>query len=85
VVDVIPNLPGMTYLGVPQDSTQYDTQAEYDALVGARVLLSYTAAGVFTVFHTDGSTYGAIVEPLDITLHPGKVRFSLRQGLSYLT
>jgi hypothetical protein len=82
VVDVIPMLPGLTYLGAPQTAASWDTQAEYDALVGDRVLLSYTAAGVFTVFHTDGSTYGCVVEPLDITLHPGKVRFSLRQGLS---
>jgi hypothetical protein len=85
VVDVIPNIPGLTYLGNPDDSTAWDTQTEYDALVGARVLLKYSATGVFTVLASDGSTYGVVVEPLDITLRPGKVRFSLRQGLSYLT
>ncbi len=85
VVDVIPNLPGMTYLGNVAVAATWDSQSEYDALVGSRVLLAYSATGVFTVLAVDGATYGVIVEPLDITLHPGKVRFSLRQGLNFLS
>ena len=83
IVDVIPNIPGMSYLGNPTVAATWDTQAEYDALVGDRVLLNYAATGVFTVLAADSSTSGCVVEPLDITKHPGKVRFSLRQGLNY--
>jgi len=82
-VDVMPNLPGMTYLGNPDTAASWDTQAEYDALVGARVLFKYSSTGVFTVLASDSATSGVVVEPLDITLHPGKVRFLLRQGLNY--
>ena len=83
VVDVMPNLNGMTYLGNPDTAASWDTQAEYDALVGSRVLFKYSATGVFTILASDSATSGVVIEPLDITLHPGKVRFSLRQGLNY--
>lgn len=90
VVDVMPNIPGMTYLIVPNDTTAWDTQAEYDALVGARVLLNTTAAGVQTILATDyggnttnGLGSGLVVEPLDISKYPGKVRFSIKQRLNY--
>jgi hypothetical protein len=89
VVDVMPIIPGVTYLGKVNTASSWDTQAEYDALVGSRVLIDYTSpttsTGAMTILHTDGSTYGVIVEPLDISLFPNKVRFSLRQGLSYLS
>jgi len=85
IVDVIPNLPGMTYMVAPNDSTAWDTQAEYDALVGTRIKLNYAATtGKITALATDAVYNGAVVEPLDITLHPNLVRFSLRQGLNYL-
>lgn len=84
-VDVMPISPGVTFLGKVNTAASWDTQAEYDALVGARVLVSYTADGAaMTILHTDGATYGLVVEPLDISLFPGKVRFSLRSALSYL-
>lgn len=88
-VDVIPNLPGMTYLGNADTAATFGVgstpvQATYDALVGARVLFAYSAAGVFTILAADSSTSGVIIEPMDVTLHTGgKVRFSLRQGLNY--
>lgn len=84
VVTVQPLIPGVVYLGKPNDSTLWDTQAEYDALVGDRVLLDCSAGGVQTVLSTDGSTNGLVVEPLDIAKYPSKVAFSLRAGLSYL-
>jgi hypothetical protein len=84
VVDVMPIVPGVTYLCAPTVAATWDTQTEYDALVGARVLLNYAATtNVFTVLASDSATSALIVEPLDVTLHPGKVRFSLRQGVSY--
>lgn len=82
-VDVMPIVPGVVYLGTPTAPTSWDTQAEYDALVGDRVLLNTSAGSVQTVLAADGATNGLVVEPLNVSLYPGKVAFSLRQGLSY--
>lgn len=89
VVDVFPNLPGMTYLIAPNVAATWDTQAEYDLLVGARVLLNTTSAGVQTILAADyggnttnGLGSGLVVEPLDVIKYPGKVRFSIKQRLS---
>ena len=76
-------VPGVSYLIAPNSSAAYDTQAEYDALVGARVLFDLTT-GVYTILASDGATSGLVVEPLDISKFPGKVRFSIRAGVSYL-
>ncbi len=94
VVDVFPNLPGMTYLGNPDVAATWDTQSEYDALVGDRVLLAVSSTGTQTVLASDhaGTGYsagsgatpaGLIIEPLDVIKYPGKVRFSLNQLLNY--
>lgn len=82
-VDVLPIVPGVVYLANPNSATAFDTQAEYDALVGDRVLLDCSAGGVQTILATDGATQGLVIEPLDITKYPGKVAFSLRAALSY--
>lgn len=76
-------VPGMSYLIAPKVAATWDTQAEYDALVGARVLLDLTSS-TWTILATDGATNGCVVEPLDIAKYPGKVRFSIRNGASYL-
>ena len=59
------------------------TQAEYDALVGARVLLDLTS-GTYTILATDSANNGCVVEPLDISRFPNKVAFSIRAGANYL-
>jgi len=82
-VEVMPLLPGTVYLIAPKVAATYDTQAEYDALVGARVLLDLTS-GVWTILAADSANNGCVVEPLDIALNPGKVAFSIRNGASYL-
>lgn len=82
-VDVMPIVQGVQYIAAPTVLASWDTQAEYDALVGKRVLLDCTAGGVQTVLAADGATFGLVVEPLNIALFPGKVCFSLRQALSY--
>lgn len=82
IVHVLPTT-GITFLIAPKTLTLWDTQAEYDALVGKRLTLDLTA-GVFTVNATDGATFGLVVEPLDITKYPGKVRFSVRAAASVL-
>ena len=83
-------VPGMTWLIKPNAATSWDTQAEYDALVGARVLIDLTGTALagtasYTLLATDNSTYGCVVMPLDIAKYPGRVRIAFRNGVSYLT
>ena len=82
---LISTLATATYFGNPATS-----QATYDALVGSRVTLARTGGvgstqlgGTYTINSTDSSNNGLVVESLDITKFPGKVRFSFRAGLSY--
>lgn len=91
-VDILPIVPGLVYLGTPTTPATFGTattgvvtQSTYDALVGDRVLLRTTAAGLQTVEPTDGATYGLVIMPLDLTRYPGKVAFSLNPNVSYLT
>lgn len=81
---VYPLVPGVIYLISPNDSTAFDTQAEYDALVGDRVLIDLTSSS-YTILATDGATSGCVIEALDVAKYPGKVAFSFRNGVSYLT
>lgn len=74
---------GVVYLCKPLVAATWDTQAEYDALVGDRVLFDLTA-GVYTITATDGATNGLVVEQLDVAKVPGMVAFSIRDGASYL-
>jgi hypothetical protein len=82
IVDVLVIDGETTYLIAPNAPTSWDTQAEYDALVGARVLLDLTTS-VYTILASDSATNGCVVEPLDIAKFPGKVRFSLRLATNY--
>jgi len=83
-VDVTPINSGITWLVAPKAPTSFDTQAEYDALVGDRVLIDLTA-GVYTVLATDGATNGLVIMPLDVAKYPGKVAVAFRAGVSDLT
>jgi hypothetical protein len=83
VVDVMPLVPGVTYICAPTVAATWNTQAEYDALVGDRVLLNIATTGVVTVLASDSANNGLVVEPLDVTIHPNLVRFSIRQALAY--
>lgn len=82
-VEVTPLVPGQVYLAKPNDSTAWDTQAEYDALVGDRVLFDLTS-GAFTILATDGATSGCVIQPLDIKKYPGRVAFAFRNDASDL-
>ena len=82
-VDCYPVTSAAVFLIAPKVAATFDTQAEYDALVGSRVLLDLTA-GVYTILAADGSTYGCVIRPLDVFKYPGKVAFSFRAGASYL-
>lgn len=83
-VEVEPLIPGQVYLMKPNVAATWDTQAEYDLLVGDRVLIDLTSSS-YTILAADGSTYGCVIEPLDVAKYPGKVAFSFRNGVSYLT
>lgn len=84
-VEIIVLVPGQVFLAAPLVAATWDTQSEYNALVGDRVLLDSSASGVQTLLATDGATNGFVVEYMDITTYPNKVAFSARAGLSYLT
>lgn len=90
-VVVIPLSSGDTWLITPDVAATWDTQAEYDALVGDRVLLknsvsvtSTPTSGTYTILASDSTNNGCVVQTLDIFKTPGKVAFAFRGGASYL-
>lgn len=74
-VDVIPSTPGTLWLAVPTTAASWDTQAEYNALIGTRVLLAVSGS-TWTIGASDSAGNGCVVEYLDIAQTPGKVCFS---------
>lgn len=81
-VQVIPASNGQTWLIAPNDPTLWDTQAEYNDLVGSRVLLDLTT-GTYTILDADTAGHGCIVEFLDIVRYPGQVAFSWSPLVDY--
>lgn len=82
-VSVSPLDTSVTYLIAPAVAATWDTQSEYDALVGDRVVLQLSG-GSYTILATDGATNGCVIQPLDISKYPGKVAFKFRAGCNYL-
>ncbi len=90
VVEVNPNL---VYLISPTTAGSWDTQAEYDALVGKRVLIANSAtvgatpsnSGSYTLGASDSTNNGCVVKALDISRYPAKVAIAFRATASYLT
>jgi hypothetical protein len=84
-VEVLPMLPGQIWLISPKVAATWDTQAEYDALVGAAVLLDLSSdtIPVYTILASNGAAYGCVITPLDISAHPGKVAFRFKDTLSF--
>ncbi len=90
-VTVNPINPDDTLLIAPDVAATWDTQAEYDALVGSRVLLknsvSVTAtptSGTYTLLATDSANNGCVVLPLSIFQYPGRVAFAIRGAANHL-
>jgi hypothetical protein len=83
-VDYLPLQPGLVYMISPKAPTSWDTQSEYDALVGKRVLLDLTT-GSYTILASDSANNGCVVAPLDIAKYPGKVAFSIRSAVNVLS
>ncbi len=82
---VMPVEAGITYLANPDAPTSWDTQSEYDALVGKRVLLknsSAVAAGTYTLLASDSAANGCVVMAMNINEHPGKVAIAFRTRTS---
>ncbi len=92
VVTVTPVDADLSYLVNPDVAATWNTQAKYDALVGARVLLknsvtvgSTPSNGAYTLLATDSTNNGCEVQPLDISKYPGKVAIRFREGCNFLS
>lgn len=83
-VQVVPLIPGQTFLIKPKVAATWDTQAEYDALVGKRVLIDLTT-GTYTLLAVDGATNGCVVMPMLITTNPGRIMIAFRNAVSDLS
>lgn len=91
-VYVLPTTSDATFLVSPTVPTSWDTQSEYDALVGKRVLISNSTTvtstaqnvGSYTVLASDSANNGVSIQALDITKYPGKVAVAFRKGTSNL-
>lgn len=88
---VQPTISNITYLGNPDAPTSWDTQTEYDALVGKRVLLKNSVtvtatptSGTYTVLASDSAANGCTVQAMNILEHPVKVAIAFRTGTSNL-
>jgi hypothetical protein len=88
-VYVMPVNSGITYLANPDTAASWDTQAEYDALVGKRVLLknsvtvsSTPTGGTYTLLASDSAANGCVVMAMNIIEHPGKVAIAFRTRTS---
>jgi hypothetical protein len=81
-VDVLVSKPGQLWLIAPKVAATWNTQAKYNALVGARVLIDLTTA-VFTILASDGASQGCVIEYLDISKYPGMVCFSWSTVTAY--
>jgi len=77
-------LPGQIWSILPNSAAAFDTQAEYDALVGKRVLIDLTA-GKYTILATDGATSGCVILAKDIKVDGAHIYFTFRNGVSYLS
>ncbi len=88
-VYVLPIQSDLTYLGNPATAASWDTQTEYDALVGKRVLLQNSVtptatptSGTYTVLASDSAGNGVVVQAMSILEHPGKVAIAFRTRTS---
>lgn len=86
---ITPTVSGITYLANPDVAASWDTQAEYDALVGKRVLLKNSVtvtatptSGTYTLLASDSASNGCTVQAMNINEHPVKVAIAFRTGTS---
>jgi hypothetical protein len=91
-VYVNPVSSATTWFIAPTTAASWDTQAEYDALVGKRVLIANSVSvtstptgGTYTLGASDSANNGCVVMPLEVAKYPGKVAISFRTGDSQLS
>jgi hypothetical protein len=82
-VEVIPLNANDTYLISPKVAATWDTQSEYDALVGDRVLIDLTSTK-YSLLAADSANNGCVVQPMDVKENPGKVAIKFRAALSHV-
>lgn len=89
---VTPVNSAIDYLIAPNVAGSWDSQSEYDALVGSRVLIDNSVtvtatptSGTYTLLASDSTNNGCVVQALDIFKYPGKVSIAFRATASYLT
>jgi hypothetical protein len=80
-VEVMPLNSATTWLANPLVAATWDTQSEYDALVGDRELVDLTS-GAYSIIAGDSANNGLIVMPLDVSKYPGKIAVAFRGALS---
>lgn len=90
-VVVTPTATGDTMIIAPDVAATWDTQAEYDALVGDRVLIknsvsvtSTPTSGTYTLLASDSANNGCVVQTLNVFVTPGRVAFAFRNGANVL-
>ena len=71
-------VPGIEYRAAAKSAAAVDTQAEYDLLVGKRVVLDLTG-GVYTIdtAAADSASNAILIRDLDIQNYPGQVAFEV--------
>lgn len=82
LVDVIPIRNGQRWMCKVKVAADIDTQAKYNALIGARVLIDNTA-GVYTMLSADGASQGCVIEYSDIVKCPGMIAFAFNGICNY--
>ncbi len=89
-VNIMPANSGITYLIAPKTLTSWDTQTEYDALVGKRLTIDNSTTvgataqnvGSYTLNASDSANNGVVVLAMKITDNPGKVAICFRTRTS---
>lgn len=91
-VYVMPQSSAISYLIAPVTAASWDTQAEYDALVGKRLTINNSTTvgtspqnvGTYALNASDSANNGVVVLAMNILEHPVKVAIAFRNGTSDL-
>src|ERR1035437_1926872 len=76
LVDVIPCIPGQLWMAKWKTTgTDWNTQANYNAHIGDRMLFDLTT-GSYTILAADGASQGIVVQYNDLSKYPGYVVFT---------
>lgn len=86
---VYPLSAQQVWLCAPATAATWDSQSEYNALVGKRVLVQNSVtvtatptSGTYTILASDSANNGCQVQALDVFKYPGKVAVVFRSAAS---